>query len=133
MAQAAALGGIVGGDVAAVYSQGAVALAHTAAAFGGFVAGNVTAAHQAVAAVYVPAGAIDGLIATDDYILRGMGVAKQQAAAASTYDNQSRNTGSADQFKISSWNIVGKNNAYGTNMIAPYKKVLSTANSAIPI
>ena len=82
MAQAAALGGIVGGDVAAVYSQGAVALAHTAAAFGGFVAGNVTAAHQAVAAVYVPAGAIDGLIATDDYILRGIGVAKQQAAAA---------------------------------------------------
>ena len=82
MAQAAALGGIVGGDVAAVYSQGAVALAHTAAAFGGFVAGNVTAAHQAVAAVYVPAGAIDGLIAADDYILRGMGVAKQQAAAA---------------------------------------------------
>ena len=82
MAQAAALGGIVGGDVAAVYGQGTVALAHTAAAFGGFVAGNVTAAHQAVAAVYVPAGAIDGLIAADDYILRGMGVAKQQAAAA---------------------------------------------------
>lgn len=67
MAQAAALGGIVGGDVAAVYGQGAVALAHTAAAFGGFVAGNVTAAHQAVAAVlWIPAGAIDGLIATDD-------------------------------------------------------------------
>ena len=82
MAQAAALGGIVGGDVAAVYGQGTVALAHTAAAFGGFVAGNVTATHQAVAGVYVPAGAIDGLIATDDYILRGIGVAKQQAAAA---------------------------------------------------
>ena len=82
MAQAAAFGGIVGGDVAAVYRQGTVALAHTAAAFGGFVAGNVTAAHQAVAAVYVPAGAIDGLIATEDYIMRGIGVAKQQAAAA---------------------------------------------------
>ena len=82
VAQAAALGGIVGGDAGTVHGHAAAVLVDSAAAFGGFVAGNVTAAHQAVAVVYVPAGAIDGLIAADDHILRGIGVAKQQAAAA---------------------------------------------------
>ena len=75
VAQAAALGGIVGGDAGTVHGHAAAVLVDSAAARGGLVAGNGTGTHQAGAAVHVPACAVGGRVA-------GNGNAAHQAAAA---------------------------------------------------